>query len=270
VATYMPRSAWTSTKPAGVNLPASNVTRLNVHYPASGNVVMAGFTAAQVASRLRGWRDYHVNVRGWADIGYNMAIDGAGRIWTLRGIDRVGAHSASAGNPSENRYSIGVLFVVGNTERPTKAAIEAFRQLRADILKRSPKATIVRGHQQVPGASTACPGGPLMDLIRDGVLVGAPPNEPTPPDTGTPEQEWSDVASEEQFIAAVRKAFHGLLDEAANRSTPTGRQVADDLNSILQGNLRVGLHALLDEAANGTTPTGRQVRDDLRSIVGSV
>ncbi|WP_053205849.1 peptidoglycan recognition protein family protein [Jiangella muralis] len=224
MATYRPRSAWTSTAPGGDTLSASAVTRINVHYPASGNVRLQGISDADVARRLRGWRQYHIDGRGWSDIGYSMAIDGHGCIWTLRGLDRVGAHSASDSNPSENRHSHGVLFVIGNDEEPTTAAVNAFRQLRADILKRSPKATLVRGHQQVPGASTECPGDPLMELIRAGALAGNPRPEPDPEDDVT----------QEQLIAAVRIAVHGLLDEAAKGSTPTGRQVRDDLRAIVK------------------------------------
>lgn len=190
---YRPRSAWTPTAARGDALPASAVDEIDVHYPASGDVRLQGLSEADVARRLRGWRDYHVNGRGWVDIGYNMAVDGAGRIWTLRGLDRVGAHAASDSNPGQNRHSIGVLFVIGDTEQPTAACINAFRQLRADILKRSPRATRLRGHQQVPGASTECPGSPLMELIRSGALAGNP--RPTDPpeddDMPTAAELWS-------------------------------------------------------------------------------
>lgn len=35
-------------------------------------------------------------------------------------------------------------------------------------------------------------------------------------------------------IGDVRIGIHGILDEAANRSTPTGRQVDDDLSLIIR------------------------------------
>ncbi|WP_311208712.1 MULTISPECIES: peptidoglycan-binding protein [unclassified Aeromicrobium] len=168
--TYLPRSAWTPTSNgrAGRALSVSKVDRMVDHYPADGNVVYANLTQAQVAAKLRAYRQAHLN-RGWADIGYNYAIDQKGRIWFLTG-DNIGAHA----NVTGNTKGIGVLFVVGNNEPISQAAIEAFRALRADKRKKFTKATLVQGHQQVPGNSTSCPGQPLMALNRSGALAQAP------------------------------------------------------------------------------------------------
>ncbi|SDT69538.1 peptidoglycan recognition family protein [Jiangella sp. DSM 45060] len=221
--TYKARGVWTPTAAKGDPLPAADVDEIDVHYPASGNVRLQGLSEAQVASRLRGWRDYHVNQRGWVDIGYNMAVDGAGRIWTLRGLDRVGAHAASDSNPSQNRHSIGVLFVIGDDEEPTTACINAFRQLRADILKRSPRATRLRGHQQVNGASTECPGDPLMDLISAGVLAGSPrPTDPQEDDDMTPEQFLALLKNK-----AVRQEINNILAEGFRDGPTTRRELAE-------------------------------------------
>jgi hypothetical protein len=149
---------------------------------------MAGMTRAQVAERLRGWRSYHVNTRGWSDIGYQVAIDGAGRVWDLRGIGRVPAASASESNPDANLEWGACLFVVGNSESPTPAAIAAFQHWRFHRwLVKWPGKTAVRGHGQVPGASTACPGSRLRELIANGTLLRAPGTAPAP--TPTPEDE---------------------------------------------------------------------------------
>jgi hypothetical protein len=178
---YLPRSAWTSTAAGGATLTGSKLLGTSVHYPASGNITMAGMTQAQVAERLRGWRSYHVNTRGWSDIGYQVAIDGAGRVWDLRGIGRVPAASASEANPDANLEWGACLFVVGNSEPPTAAAIAAFRHWRfTRWLVRWVGKTAVRGHGQVPGASTACPGSRLRELIANGTLLQAPATTPAP------------------------------------------------------------------------------------------
>ena len=39
------------------------------------------YTADQVPAILRGIYDFHVNGRGWSDVGYNFLIDRFGRIW---------------------------------------------------------------------------------------------------------------------------------------------------------------------------------------------
>ena len=163
VATILSRSAWTSTSASG---PAFNFSRMRgivVHYPAAGKAI-GEISKEAVAAKLRGWRNYHVNGRGWSDIGYNYGIDQAGRIWSLRG-DRVGAHTAG-----HNSTTIGVLFVVGDNEPLTDKAKQAFRDLRAH-LRRKKNTANVWGHTQMSGASTRCPGPYIMGSLRDGSLL---------------------------------------------------------------------------------------------------
>ncbi|MCY4726688.1 N-acetylmuramoyl-L-alanine amidase [Nocardioides sp. STR2] len=164
------RSEWTTARNGRLGRPllTSRVVGIAVHYPAAGDAPLNGLSKAQVAQRLRGWRDFHVR-KGWADIGYNFAIDGSGRVWNLTGFN-IGAHANAIGNPTR----VGVLFVIGNNEQPSEEAIDAFLKLRQHILGTFKNATKVEGHQQVPGNSTACPGGPLMAAIRAGRLVGLP------------------------------------------------------------------------------------------------
>jgi len=52
--------------------------------------------------------DYHVNSRGWSDIGYHVGIDPKGGIWLLRPLQRSGGHCLG-----HNEQSIG-LVVLGN------------------------------------------------------------------------------------------------------------------------------------------------------------
>ena len=162
------RSAWTTTPNKRANRPLDpkKVNAITIHYPADGNVKLAALSKDDVAKRLSGYRNHHVNNRKWVDIGYNYAIDGSGRIWFLTGMT-VGAHANKAGNPT----SVGVLFVLGNKEKPTQAQINAFKDLRAHVLKTLPKATKVQGHQQVPGNNTSCPGAEMMKLIKSGELT---------------------------------------------------------------------------------------------------
>jgi len=169
--TFLPRSAWTDTAPGGSVLTGTKLQGVACHYPASGDIVMANLTQEQVASRLRGWRNYHVNTKGWSDIGYQMAVDGQGRIWDLRGITRVPAAHASGSNPDANEEFGAMLWVLGNNETPTQEAIQAFRDWRhGRWLVKWPGRTNVRGHRQVPGAQTDCPGDKLIALIGTGSL----------------------------------------------------------------------------------------------------
>jgi hypothetical protein len=65
--------------------------------------------------------------------------------------------------------------------------------------------------------------------------------------------------------AEVRRGVHGLLDEAATRSTATGRQVADDLAAIIDGRLAVGLAPVLTNLA---VLSGRDWVDEQQIVDG--
>lgn len=182
---YLPRSAWTSAPRGGATLTARKLVGVSAHYPGDGNLIYRDLTRAQVADKLRAYRNYHVNVKKWSDIGYQVAGDQSGRIWDLRGITRVPAASASPANPDANLEYGAFLFVIGNSEMPTPALIAAFQHWRFNHwLKQWPNATDLDGHGYgnqvgrpdlaVPGARTACPGSRVHGLIANGVLLRRP------------------------------------------------------------------------------------------------
>lgn len=181
--TILPRSAWTRTKNgrAGRTLSKSAVTSITLHYPGSGNVTYAGRSKAQIAALLEGWRKLHTSApRRWADIGYNYAVDQAGRIWYLTGYNR-GAHAGGSG--IGNSTSIGVLLIVGNKEEPTEEMIASVRALRDTIRRTFPKATAVVPHSR--WTSTACPGDKIQALIeQDAFTSSAPAPAPKPKQSG--------------------------------------------------------------------------------------
>lgn len=179
---YLTRDKWTSTDAGGAVLTGSKLVGVAIHWPGSTTSAYGVETQAKVAERLRGWRNYHVTGRGWSDIGYNFAVDQAGRIWQCRTTDwkgnRVGAHSASATNPDANQERVGVLFILGANEQPTKAMIEAFQHWRWDRFITGWGSKLdLRGHGQVPGASTSCPGSAVRTLISNGTLAKKPTGE---------------------------------------------------------------------------------------------
>ena len=56
-------------------------------------------------------RDWHVNGRGWNDIGYHFYIDLDGNIFKGRDIEKMGAHCKG-----QNRNSIGICYCGGVEE----------------------------------------------------------------------------------------------------------------------------------------------------------
>jgi hypothetical protein len=81
----------------------TQVSMAFVHHTTGSN----SYSKSQVPNLILAICRYHVNVRGWRDIGYNFIVDRFGGIWEARagGIDRgvVGAHTGGF-----NTYSFGV------------------------------------------------------------------------------------------------------------------------------------------------------------------
>lgn len=96
-------------------------------------------------------------------ISYTFAVMPSGRIYEGHGVDRVGAHTA-------NRNTIArAIVLVGNydAQAVTGAQVRAVAELlrhgwRAGWWR---QARLNGGHQQAPGASTACPGRHGMAVI---------------------------------------------------------------------------------------------------------
>jgi hypothetical protein len=143
-----------------------------VHHTAGSN----SYTASDVPGIIRAIYTYHVNGRGWRDIGYNFLVDKFGRAWEGRygGMTAavVGAHVAGY-----NSYSTGASVLGTYTSKtPESAVLSALQQLIAwkfgihgvnmygsvayPGLKTLPT---IAGHRD--GGSTECPGTELYDRL---------------------------------------------------------------------------------------------------------
>ncbi len=100
-------------------------------------------------------RDWHVNGRGWSDIGYHFVIELDGSVKAGRPLARKGAHVRG-----HNATSIGICYVGGLDRKGkpkdtrTTAQKKALYALTEDLMRRFPAAT-VHGHNEF--ASKACP-----------------------------------------------------------------------------------------------------------------
>ena len=165
---YYSRGSWTSAGKGGTVLKGTGrtMTTIYIHYPGSGGTIGKA-SVASTKSRLEGYRKQHRNGNGWADIAYNVAVDQSGNVWELRGIDR---QSGANGGTASNRSGQAILVLVGNNEAPTAECVAGIKDAVRRIRAVHPKAKTIRGHQQSPDASTACPGAHLMKLVRSGGL----------------------------------------------------------------------------------------------------
>jgi len=101
-----------------------------------------------------GIRNYHVNERGWTDIGYHVGIAPDRSVWLLRPVKRAGGHCLG-----HNAHSVGVV-MLGNYDKgrddpapvlPTTARVVAAICRRYEL-----KASDVYFHRDF--ADKTCPG----------------------------------------------------------------------------------------------------------------
>lgn len=89
-------------------------------------------------------------------ISYTFAICPSGRIFEGHGINRQGAHTKGMND------AYRAIVLVGNydTAKPTTQQVSAVQWLLAEGARMRwwTRATLTGGHQQAPGAQTACPG----------------------------------------------------------------------------------------------------------------
>ncbi len=161
------------TKPSGSSI---SPTHIVIHHSA-GNTVSSDYGAV-----VKGYWDYHVNTRGWSDIGYNWLIDPNGVLYEGRGDKIRGAHS-----PCMNGSSTGICLIGQySASQPNATIITALEQMVAwdasdkniDILATSHNTNLghtianVSGHRtgkvQYPSSnctSTECPGNNVFNMM---------------------------------------------------------------------------------------------------------
>ena len=151
-----PRRSWGAVAPT--NRPTyddwdDNRLTLVTHHTAGASPTRLDKVAAEIRgiqkSHMRGDRGEPFN-----DIGYNYLIDRLGRIWEGRGWGVRGAHTLG-----KNTNTIGIVFL-GNYEnqRLNLAQKRAYYRLVRKLQKQGANIQRIRGHREMPGQSTACPG----------------------------------------------------------------------------------------------------------------
>ncbi|MCB9595466.1 MAG: N-acetylmuramoyl-L-alanine amidase [Sandaracinaceae bacterium] len=161
--------------------------RMAIHHTSSPST-------GDVAARVRGFQAYHMDSRGWCDVGYHFLIGADGTIYEGRPLELLGAHVG--GN---NTGNVGIAFVgcfepsncspasTWGPSTPSDAMIASASRLvayLADEYGITPSASTIKGHRQHSGASTDCPGINVLDRmteIRSGTVAEAPPPADPPP-----------------------------------------------------------------------------------------
>ncbi|GAB3429808.1 N-acetylmuramoyl-L-alanine amidase [Actinophytocola sediminis] len=194
-------------------------------------------------------------------ISYTFAVMPSGRVYEGHGVDRQGAHTA-------NRNSIArAIVLAGNydaepvTEAQVRAVAELLQHGHAAGWWRA--ARLTGGHQQAPGAETACPGRHAMAVIPNiNRLAGGGLIEeddmPTPKDllNWPVARQGSKLGGRTTLGAVVAN-----IDRAWEMQTARDAAILAAVTTISRdpGITPGQLAAVVDQAVAGHTPTAEQI-----------
>lgn len=199
--THFSRSDWgaRAAKSGPGPLVASRVDGLAFHWPAMSKPLA---TVAAVKAALRGWQNFHMDDKGWSDIGYQVAIDQAGNRYDLRGLR---TQSGANGDQDVNQRFGAVLLILAPGEQPSAKMIAEARAVVTDFRKLFPDGRRIVGHGQIRPEPTACPGPAAQKAVNAGTFE---PAEPTK--APTVNQVQTSRAQIEQGLALIRKGQYGI------------------------------------------------------------
>ncbi len=137
----------------------------SIHH--GGPVGAPPLTFDAASARWRSFQDFHMNTRGWDDIGYNLGVDGRGRLYQGR---PVGVLPAAVGGHNSN--SVGIVFLQDGRkhrlnwlQRRTLATL--FKHGVPEIELPPLRELKVRGHNEFSGhESNECPGQHIERHLR--------------------------------------------------------------------------------------------------------
>ncbi|KAH6925872.1 hypothetical protein HPB50_011491 [Hyalomma asiaticum] len=87
---FVSRYEWGARQPKNQSrLKVQPVPRFFVHHTEGPEC----FDYWSCSERMRHWQNFHMDTRGWDDLGYSFLIGGDGRVYVSRGWDRAGAHT---------------------------------------------------------------------------------------------------------------------------------------------------------------------------------
>lgn len=126
------------------------------------SVTPEGGSLKAVKSILRQIDNLHRS-KGYGGIGYNIAVDYAGRVYRARGVNVQGAHVVN-----NNAKNYGIVYIGDGRKRITPEAVTAIQDTIDWLEKHSGKKLRIYGHQDL--YATACPGPKIQKLVENGTF----------------------------------------------------------------------------------------------------
>lgn len=237
------RKDWGASKKLGTTTHdvAAKATAAVVHHSAGAN----DYDAEDVPAILRGIHTFHVQGRGWDDVGYNMFADKYGRLWEGRagGVSKaiVGAHAVG--------YNTGTfgISVLGTYEKkvPPQKTLDAVAGAIAWKLSLSgtsadAKTTIagdrvrtVIGHRDV--GQTSCPGDAFYAKLGE-VRTTAVQIQQGKRDVN-PTQEKKDSKKKDSTSDESKKSDKKKSDKKKSDSKDSGKKKSEKKGADMEGGL---------------------------------
>lgn len=146
------RRAWNAIPPSGRydTVPMARRTEMIVHH-----------SAGPADQSVRAIQRFHMDERGWIDIGYNFLIRTSGEIYEGRGWHAVGSHTLG-----HNTDGLGVCLI--GRDQITDAAKYSLISIYRLAVEMAGHGLQIRGHRD--HAATACPGDRVYRWITSGAL----------------------------------------------------------------------------------------------------
>lgn len=157
-------------------------------------------THADCENTWRGWQDFHMNTRGWADIAYNAGFCQHGYALAGRGL---GVRSAANGTNDGNYRFHAFVWVGGKGMKPSQEAYSAFEWLVLAGRERGAGSDVIP-HRYFTGSE--CPG---PELIHHASTIHRKP-------IATTKENVMDARQEERVVASltrIEKRLDRLEDE---------------------------------------------------------
>lgn len=177
--------------------------------------------------KAQGWGEiaqFHVTSRQWAGIGYHIGIRG-GRVSYLGDVSRGRACCM------DQNHRVICVCLTGDYEREALDPADAGALMRVvDVVQRWARVTVgrslaVKGHREVPGQQTACPGRNLLPLVHQIAGGAAPAPGPVPP-PGIAKPRMDKVVWALEQATRILEREHLLAEAAFVAKTYTAPAIA--------------------------------------------
>lgn len=166
------RSDWKARAPKAAWSSAGKLFHAGIHH--GGPVGGRRMTKKAAVATCQSWQNFHMDERGWNDVGYNLLVDGLGRLYIGRPVGKLaaGVLNHNTGGVHINFMQDGRLFPLNRAQKRTLRILfkHGIPRLGLPPLKQfaqDPSSGAgVFGHREYSGhASNECPGR-ILDQLK--------------------------------------------------------------------------------------------------------